>query len=66
MHPTAHSLCAMPARSETVRKLREESGQTVTGFAKKVGLHRNTIYGLEVGKLALSRRNAFQISNEPG
>jgi DNA-binding XRE family transcriptional regulator len=56
----------MPARSETVRKLREESGQTVTGFAKKVGLHRNTIYGLEVGKLALSRRNAFQISNEPG
>jgi hypothetical protein len=56
----------MHAPLETVRRLREELGDTVTGFAKRVSAHRNTIHGLENGTLELSRRVAIRISQKTG
>jgi DNA-binding XRE family transcriptional regulator len=51
---------------KTVTKLREELGLSQIDFAKKVGAHRNTIYGLEKGSLELSRRVAIRISQKTG
>ncbi|MFZ1942523.1 MAG: helix-turn-helix transcriptional regulator [Acidobacteriaceae bacterium] len=49
-----------------VRELREGRGLSQAEFGEKVGVSRQTIYAIEVGKYDPSLPLAFQIANQFG
>jgi len=49
-----------------VRELREERGLSQADFGQKIGVSRQTVYAIEVGKYDPSLPLAFQIANQFG
>jgi putative transcriptional regulator len=49
-----------------VRELREGRGLSQAEFGEKIGVSRQTIYAIEVGKYDPSLPLAFQIANQFG
>ncbi len=49
-----------------VRELREEKGLSQAEFGEKIGVSRQTVYAIEIGKYDPSLPLAFQIAREFG
>ncbi len=49
-----------------VRELREQQGLSQSEFGEKVGVSRQTVYAIEVGKYDPSLPLAFQIATQFG
>lgn len=49
-----------------VRELREQQGLSQSEFGDKIGVSRQTVYAIEVGKYDPSLPLAFQIANQFG
>lgn len=49
-----------------VRELREERGLSQADFGQKIGVSRQTVYAIEVGKYDPSLPLAFQIAKQFG
>ena len=49
-----------------VRELREKRGLSQADFGQKIGVSRQTVYAIEVGKYDPSLPLAFQIANQFG
>lgn len=49
-----------------VRELREEQGLSQAEFGEKIGVSRQTVYAIEIGKYDPSLPLAFQIAREFG
>jgi putative transcriptional regulator len=47
-----------------VRELREEQGLSQAEFGEKIGVSRQTVYAIEIGKYDPSLPLAFQIARE--